>query len=208
MPLDQKNHHTDRYRLQRKRWILSSSVAILALAFGGETLAAEPESRTYGDPAVRSNLDAQLKRIYELATGPGVQVELITRHNPLHLRDAFGMEATASIIGGSEGRILATVWTRKGKYSIEFYREGDQLLMVYETFSFFVESAPPDAWHNFMGLPAWESRIYFGATGEVGYAETHGRQAPVPEIMGKQLQQQARSLAKLLSKSPARWERK
>jgi hypothetical protein len=199
---------TNRYRMPLRKWFLSCSVAILALVFGGETLANEPESRTYGDPAVRTNLDAQVERIYKLATGPGERVELLTRVNPLQLRDAFGTEATAAIIGGSAGRIVATVWTRQGKYSIEFYREGDKLLMVYETFSFFAESAPPNAWHNFMGLPAWESRIYFDANERVGYAETHGPQAPVPEIMGKQLQQQAQSLAKLLSSSPARWERR
>jgi hypothetical protein len=208
MLVDQMDHHINRYRLLRKRWTLSCSVAILALAFGRETLAGESESRTYGDPAVRTALDAQAKRIYELATGPGLQVELITRDNPLQLEGAFGTEATASIIGGSEARILATVWTRQGKYSIEFYREGDKLLMVYETFSFFVESAPPDAWHNFMGLAAWESHIYFDADGKVSFAETSGRQAPPPEIIGKQLLQQSQSLAKLLSRSPARWERR
>ena len=52
--------------------------------------------------------------------------------------------------------------------------------MAYATFTWFAESAPRDSWHNFMGFAAWESRVYFGTDGEVGYAETRGRQAPHP----------------------------
>jgi hypothetical protein len=119
-----------------------------------------------------------------------------------------GTELSGSVIDGSLARIVGTFWTSEGKCSIEFYRVGDKLLMVYETFSFFVESAPPDTWHNFMGLPAWESRIYYSAQGEVGYAETHGSQAPAPEINGKKLQQQVERLVELLNRSSARWERR
>jgi hypothetical protein len=183
-------------------------LTVAALLFGGETFAENSESRTYGDPAVRVAVEAQVKKIYELAAGPGTQVEVLTRDNPLQLEGALATELTASIIGGSTGRIVGAVWTKRGKYSIEFYRAGNRLLLVYETFSFFPESAPGDAWHNFMGLPAWESRIYFGAQGEVGYAETRGRQAPPPEMTGKKLQQQAQSLTRLLERSPARWERR
>jgi hypothetical protein len=182
-------------------------VAILALIFGGKTLAQNSELRTYGDPSIRTATDAQLKRVYELVTGPGVHIELLTRDNPLQLRNAMGTEVSAAIINGSAGRIVGTVWT-KGKYSIEFYRVGNKLLMVYETFSFFTETAARDTWHNFMGLPAWESRIYYGTQGDVGYAETHGSEAPAPEINGKKLQQGAELLDKLLNRSSARWERR
>jgi hypothetical protein len=193
--------------VQPKPWILSCMVAVLALMFGGKILAQNSELRTYGDASIRTAIDAQLKRIYELARGPGVQVELLTRDNPLQMGNAVGTELSAAIIDGSAGRIVGTVWTKRGKYSIEFYRVGEKLIMVYETFSFFVESAPRETWRNFMGLPAWESRIYYGAQGEVGYAETHGSQAPAPEINGRKLQQQAEHVVKLLNGSSARWER-
>jgi hypothetical protein len=180
----------------------------LALIPAAGTFAEDPQTHTSGDPAVRAAVDIQLQRIYELANGPGVRVELLTKDNPLEVKDALGTELSGSVIGGSEGRIVGTVWTRQGKYSVEFYRDGDKLLMVYETFTYFMESAPPDVWRNFMGLPAWERRIYFGPRGEVGYAETRGREAPSPESRQSKLQQQAERLARLLDSSPARWERK
>ena len=39
------------------------------------------------------------------------------------------------------------------------------LLFVYETFVYFTETAPSDAWRNFMGLAAWERRSYFESEG-------------------------------------------
>jgi len=196
------------YRVPPNWWILSCLVTILSLMSGGGIHAQKTELRTYGDPSVRTGVDAQLRTIYEHANGPGVHVELLTRDNPLQLRDALGTQLSASIIDGSAGRIVGTIWTKRGVYSIEFYRVGGKLLMVYETFSFFVESAPPDAWHNFMGLPAWESRIYYDATGDVAYAESHGSQAPTPVINGKELQQEAERLDEILNRSSARWERR
>jgi len=197
-----------RYSVPPNWWKLSCMVAILALVFGGKIHAENPQLRTYGDPSARTAVDARLRRIYELANGPGTHIELLTSDNPLQLSDAVGTELSASMVDGSPARIVGTVWTKQGKYSIEFYRVGGKLLMVYETFVFFVESAPPDAWHNFMGLPAWESRIYYGAQGEVAYAESHGSQAPAPESNGKKLQQDAARLDKVLNGSAARWERR
>jgi hypothetical protein len=208
MPFHPCPNHAHRYRVPRNMRALSCLVAILALTSCRVALAQDPELRTHGDPAARSAADTQLKRIYELASGPVQHVELITRDNPLRLRNAVGTEVTASIIDGSAARIVANVWTSKGKHSIEFYRFSDKLLMVYQTFTHFQESAPRDAWHNFMGLAAWESRIYFGARGQVTYAETRGHQAPPPQIAAKELQQQAQRLVNLLSDSPARWNRR
>jgi hypothetical protein len=197
-----------RYGTSPNRWTFSWLVVISTLMFAGEILAQNSELRPYGDPSVRTAVDAQLKRIYELTTGPGVHIELLTKENPIQLSDAVGAEFSASLVDGSPARIVGTVWTKQGKYSIEFYRVGGRLIMVYETFAFFVEAAPPDAWHNFMGLPAWESRIYYGSQGEVAYAESRGTQAPAPESNGKKLQQDAARLDKLLNASAARWDRR
>jgi hypothetical protein len=187
---------------------LQVAVAMQALVLYGEGFAPDSDLRTVGDPTVRAVVDTQVKKIYDLTAGPGVQVELITRDNPLHLKNALSTELTGSIIDGFVVRIVGTVWTSQGRYSVEFYRDTDKLLMVYETFSYFEKSAPPDTWHNFMGLPAWESRIYFDGQGHLGYAETRGPQAPSPEISAKQFPQQAQRVAELLGRSPARWERR
>jgi len=207
MPFERRVNDAGSDRAGRSHWMVACMVAVVALACN-RALAEDPDLLTYGDPSVRATVDAELKKIYELANGPGEQIELITRDNPLQLKDELCTELSASIIDGSEARIVGTVWTKQGKYSFEFYRAGDRLLMVYETFSYFKESEPPNAWHNFMGLPAWESRVYFGAQDEVGYAERHGPQAPPPEMAGKKLRQQVERLSRLLRASPARWEKR
>jgi len=172
------------------------------------TLAQRADETTYGDPTLRTVADAQLQKIYERANGPGEHVEVLTNGNPLGIRDALGTEISGSLAEGSLIRMIGSAWTRRGKYSFEFYRDGDRLLMAYATFTWFAECAPGHSWRNFMGLAAWESRVYFGTGGEVGYAETRGLQAPPPDMSGKALQQQAARLIELLDQSPARWTRK
>jgi len=166
------------------------------------------QARTFGDSSARAEVDVQLKKIYELTTGPGPQLELLTRDNPLQLKGAIATEATASLVDGSISRIVGAVWTRQGKYSFEFYRMAGKLLMVYETFVYFSESAPPDVWRNFMGQPAWESRAYFNGKEEVAFAETQGPQAPAPDMTGRKLRQGADRVVNKLDRSSTRWVRK
>jgi hypothetical protein len=164
-------------------------------------LAGESELRTYGDPSLRTMVDVRTRAIYEAASDPGSRrMFLITRGNPMSVKDARGTEATGTMVEGAVSRIIATVWTKEGKYSVEFYRTGETLIMVYETFTFFEESAPPGAWRNFMGLAAWERRVYFDAHRNIGYAEARGLQAPAPGVGGERLQQEAQRLAELLHK--------
>src|ERR1700730_11956224 len=165
------------------------------------TLAGESQVRTYGDPSLRTMVDARTRTIYEAASDPGSQrMFLITRGNPMSVKDARGTEVTGTMVDGALSRIIATVWTKTGRYSVEFYRTGETLVMVYETFTFFEESAPPGAWRNFMGLAAWERHAYFDAHRNIGYAEARGLQAPPPGAGGERLQQQARRLAERLDK--------
>jgi hypothetical protein len=186
-------------------------VAGVLLAFilvpGSGTVAQQADATAYGDPAFRTAAEAQLQKIYERTNGPGEHIEVFTRGNPLGLRGALGTEISGSLAQGSLIRIVGSAWTRQGEYSFEFYRDGGRLLMAYATFSWFSESAPRHSWRNFMGLAAWESRVYFGTGGEAGYAETRGPQAPPPDMSGKALQQQAARLIELLEQSPARWTR-
>ena len=120
MLVDRPYHDAYRDGVPPSGWTFACLVAILALIFGGETFAQDSELRTYGDPSVRTAADAQLKRVYELVTGPGVHIELLTRDNPLQLRNAVGIEVSAAIIDGSAGRIVGTVWTKRGSIRSSF----------------------------------------------------------------------------------------
>jgi hypothetical protein len=191
-----------------KRWSTVCLFAILALLPPPALSAETSPVRRYGDPAARTAIDIQLKRIYELTAGPGQQLELLTKDNPLQLRDALVTEVTASLVDGSISRIVGTVWTKQGKYSFEFYRAGGKLLMVYETLAYFPDSAPPDAWYNFMGLPAWESRTYFNDKEEVAFAENHGPQAPAPDHTGGKFREMVDRVVHMLDRSSTRWERR
>ena len=163
--------------------------------------AGKSELQTYGDPSLRTAVDARTKAIYDVASDPSSRrIFVITRGNPMRVKEAQGTEVTGTVVDGTIGRIIATVWTKEGKYSVEFYRAGTALLMVYETFTFFEESAPPGAWRNFMGLAAWERHVYFDSQQNIGYAEARGLRAPAPGAGGEQLQEQAQRLAQLLQK--------
>ncbi|MFI5184661.1 MAG: hypothetical protein ACHQNV_09695 [Vicinamibacteria bacterium] len=162
---------------------------------------AEPAVRTFGDPSVRSAVESRTRAIYDAASNQeSRRLFLMTRTNPLSVPDAMGTEATGVIVGPVVARMLASVWTKRGKYSVEYYRAEEGLLMVYETFAYFEEAARRDAWRNFMGLAAWERRTYFDARQAVGYAETQGMEGPAPGADGTRLREQVERLARLLQK--------
>jgi hypothetical protein len=163
--------------------------------------AVEPDVRTYGDPSLRPAVDARLRTIYDAAARPdSPRVSLLTRRNLLSQAHARATEVTGVRVGTLVGRIVANVWTSDGKYSIEYYRGEAGLQLVYETFTYFEETAPRDAWRNFLGLAAWERRSYFDGP-RIGYAEARGRQAPAPGADAARLRAQAEDLAGLLAKS-------
>jgi hypothetical protein len=177
------------------------AVLLLTISVITPAPAGESELRTYGDPSLRTSMEARTREIYETASAPGSQrIFLMTRSNPMSLKDSRGTEITGTVVGGAISRIVGTVWTKRGKYSVEFYLADKTLVMAYETFTFFEESAPPGAWRNFMGLAAWERRLYFDAHRNIGYAEARGLQAPAPGAGGEQLQEQAQRLVQLLHK--------
>jgi hypothetical protein len=83
----------------------------------------------------------------------------------------------AEVVGysadGQLSRIVASAWTPRGKYSVEYYLRQGALIHVYETLAFFEEAAPKGAWRNFMRIPAWERRVYLNGSGGV-YVQTTG----------------------------------
>jgi hypothetical protein len=160
---------------------------------------AAADERASGDPLLRSKVEAQTRAIYDAGSRPEASRRfLFTTENLLLVPDGFGTEATATS-GTSGDRLVATVWSKRGKYSAEYYSSAEGLLLfVYETFVYFSDLAPPDAWHNFMGLPAWERRSYFDDNRAIGYAVSRGKHAPVPGSGAADFREQAGRLAKTL----------
>jgi len=178
--------------------MIGMSIGLLLAQAGAAAAAAE--ERVSGTPSVRSAVDARTRPIYEAASRPAASRRfLFTTDNVLGLPDAVGTEATGEAAGPAGGRLIANVWSKSGRYSAEYYRSQDgTLLFVYETFVYFSDKAPSDAWRNFMGLAAWERRSYFDDNRAIGYAASIGKQAPAPGTGSAELRGQADRLARAI----------
>jgi hypothetical protein len=184
-------------------WVASAVIGVLlaqAPPHGSESV-----DRVSGNPSLRAAVDARTRRIYDAATRPESRRRFLqTTENLLGAADAVGTEATLAQSPTAGARIVATTWTRQGKYSVEYYcSPTGALLFTYETLTYFAETSPPDAWRNFMGLAAWERRSYFDGHQEIGYAESRGRQAPTPGAGATELREGANRLAKALAATPS-----
>jgi hypothetical protein len=181
---------------------LTLLVVLLTCNLSASAAGNDTEPRTFGDPSIRTAIDARAHAVYDSADKPDAKrVFLITRDNPLSLPAATGTEATGVFVDGFVSRIVANVWTRRGKYSVEYYQGKGGLFFVYESFVFFEDAAPQGAWHNFMGLPGWEGRTYFNDDHSVGYAEFRGRGAPVSRSNGMRLNDQALRITALIQRN-------
>ena len=183
------------------RWLETGmSSLLLALLVGQSAIATSAtDERQFGDAGLRPKVEARTRSIYDAASRPETSRRfLFTTDNLLAVPKAVGTEASAT--SGSTGdRLVATVWSKIGKYSVEYYRSTEGgLLFVYETFVYFTQAAPSGAWRNFMGLAAWERRSYFDDNQAIGYATSQGRQAPPPGSGAAELREQAVRLAKAL----------
>jgi hypothetical protein len=155
----------------------------------------------FGDPSARALIDERAHAIYDTATQSNVeQVAVLTRNNPLSLGHATGTEATGYVIDGFIRRIVANVWTTRGRYALEYLQDPSGLVLVYESLAQFEDVAPKNAWHNFLGLPAWERRTYFDSKHTLAYAETCGVGAPGPGADASRLSDQAQRLTALLQR--------
>jgi hypothetical protein len=191
-----------------KKMCLVSAVVITSALFASAA-DRDPALRTFGDPSVRKAIDARAQALYQSASKPDAKrVFVITRDNPLALPAVVGTEATGVIVEGVVSRIVTNAWTKRGKYAVEFYQGSNGLFLVYETFTFFEDTAPRGAWRNFMGLPAWERRTYFNNDGNIGYAEARGEGAPRPGSDATHLRDQSARLTRLIEQQSARLERK
>ena len=163
--------------------------------------ASATDERQFGDPALRPKVESRTRPIYDAGSRPETSRQfLFTTENLLAVPNAVGTEAN-STAGSAGDRLVATVWSKTGKYSVEYYMSVDGgLLFVYETFVYFADAAPSDAWRNFMGLAAWERRSYFDDNQAIGYASSQGKQAPPPGSGAAELREHALSLAKALAR--------
>lgn len=179
--------------------VLLLAAVILSLASVAQTSASAEELRTFGDPLARAAIDTRVRSIYEAALGRDARRAFVfTRENPLAVDGAMGTEATGIVSGEAMRRIVATIWTPRGKYAVEFYQTREALLFVYETFVYFAESAPRDAWRNFMGLASWERRTWFGDGQAAVYAEARGTGSPAAGEDARRLLDQAGRLTRIL----------
>jgi hypothetical protein len=185
------------------RWLvtgMSSGVFALLIALWAIAASAADE-RQFGDVSLRPKVEARTRSIYEAGSRPETSRRfLFTTDNLLAVPEAVGTEASATS-GTTGDRLVATVWSKTGKYSVEYYRSPEGvLLFVYETFVYFTDTAPSDAWRNFMGLAAWERRIYFDDNHAIGYATSQGKHAPPPGSGAAELREQAVRLAKAFAR--------
>jgi hypothetical protein len=183
-----------------------ASACVVLLMLSAPTLRmAEPDLRTFGDPSLKIQVDARTRAIYEGVSKPEIPRPIImTRRNLLTVPHALGTEIVGDAVEGAMPRIIATVWTKQGKYIVEYYRLQDELLFAAELFVYFDESAPKGAWHNFRGQPGWERRSYFNAQHIVGYSEARGEHSPSPGTGGPRLREQAQRLASLVQQRAPR----
>ena len=132
-----------------------------------------PAPNAAGDPAARTAIQAETRRIYDSAKQP---VFWIVPTDPPGLKGFRDAEITGYYAGAALVRIVAGAWDSRGKYSVEYYIASRALIHVYETFEYFEDAAPRDAWRNFKRLPGWERRIYV-RNGKAAYVEASGIEA-------------------------------
>lgn len=174
---------------------------IMAFSIGVHGLLAQNAVRTFGDASVRGSIDTRSRTTFDPSATRVERAFLLTSSRLLSLRQAGGSDATGTFVDGHVARVVVFSWTHDGKYSVEYYFDREALILVYETFTYFEDQAPPRAWRNFMGLAAWERRSYFDQ-GTIRYAETTGETGPTPGADGPALIHSARRLAHALESRP------
>lgn len=151
------------------------------------------DTRVWGDTAGIRAIDAATRRIADETADWQVTV---TREGVPGLPLADSAAVRLATIRGQPARIIAEVSTDAGRYALELYLMGGGLLLALESLEFTEGRAPPGAWRNAAGNPAWERRTWF-LGGAMVAARTSGRDGPTPGEDGERLCGLARSLAAL-----------
>ena len=133
----------------------------------------------YAQTATRAHIESKLREIYQKANAP---VFVLTRENPLSVAGAVGSEITGTRIDGRFARIVAAVWSERGKTGAEYFFDGQSLIFVFEAQEFFEDV--PGAWKNFKGISGWERRTYLHE-GKVIDSERKGTSEPPADLQKK-----------------------
>jgi hypothetical protein len=155
--------------------------------------AGQAETREWGDTSGIRAISAATRRITDET---GDWRSTVTREDVPGLPRGDSVEVRLATIRGQPARIIARAWTDAGRYSLELYLMGGALLLAFETLEFTEERAPPGAWRNAEGSPAWERRTWF-LGGAMVAARTIGREGPPPGEDGERLSGLARRLVAL-----------
>ena len=99
---------------------LVAAAVIGGLLAQASTNGPESSDRVSGNPSLRAVIDARTRPIYDALERPeSRRTFLQTTENLLNVPDAVGTEATMVVSPTAGARIVATTWTKLGKYSVE-----------------------------------------------------------------------------------------
>lgn len=153
--------------------LLFITLCLLLLSASASLSQSAEFKHAQGDSTLKEVVAPRVRAIYELE---GQRAFLLTQENLLDLEGVNATELHGTYVDEHFSRIVAITWTEEGKYSVEYYWEGEALIFTYETFEYFEELSPKDSWRNFKGIASWERRSYFDAQA-VGYVESVGLSA-------------------------------
>ena len=162
----------------------------------------EPGS-VYGHAEWREAGEERRRALYEIATG----LPFAERSFHFLAGDLLGREGAlwgeydVQIDGDANGRIVAEIGLPNGKYAAEYYYDGGEVVLVYETRYFTDAAAPQPVSRNFKGLAAWE-RLSMLREGAIVYAHAGGQEAPRPGASADRLLMTGQTLLDRLAMQP------
>lgn len=174
--------------------VVCSYIALFFLSAG--MLMAQESREEYGDASVKASIAPLTRVIYSME---GDWVFMLSCDSSLASRGTFATELQGKFVGNHIRQSIATEWRQAGKYSAEYFFDENNLIYVYETFEYYEEASPVDAWRNFKGLAAWERRSYF-QNGRIEYAEVLGAGDVAPGSNALPLLEAAHRLRMVLEK--------
>lgn len=159
-------------------------------------MAQEEGKVVYGDASVKASVAPLTRVIYSME---GDWVFMLSRDSPLAFKEGFAIDLQGKVVGNQIRQLVTSEWRPAGRYSAEYYFDENNLIYVDETFEYYEEASPEDAWRNFKGLAAWERRSYF-ENGKIGFAEVVGAGDVAPGSNALHLLEAAHRLRMVLEK--------
>jgi hypothetical protein len=118
---------------------------------------AKSQEIVFGDTNIIKDIQNKCSIIYESKD----QTNFIVTRKRIFKGATSGTNIYSFSYMGNINRIVASTTMDNGIYAAEFYYLQEGLILIYESFEFYEESAPANQPTNFKGIPFWESRFYF-----------------------------------------------